>query len=251
MNRRKQVEQFAKTAVYMLGRRPDEFGLIPDDDGYVVIKEFIKAAVELQEWKHIRLSHVTEISLMLDPPPVEIDSGRIRTVDGALRSRPESCPDPPRLLYTCISRKSHPVVNAHGIRPTYHHRVISTPDPNLAVQWGKRRDSHPVSLTIQTAAAMEKGIGFYRLGEYLFLSDAIPPECFTGPPLPKESFKEKAQPKIEPLEQYARQTRAGTFFLNPSPPEPKSKSDKKDRSWKHHKKRLRRNKTELWPDDDV
>jgi putative RNA 2'-phosphotransferase len=251
MNRRKQAEQFAKTAAYMLGRRPDEFGLIPDDDGYVVIKEFIKAASELAEWKHIRLSHVTEIPLMLDSSPVEIDSGRIRTVDGALRPRPEPCPDPPRLLYTCISRKSHPVVNTHGIRPTCHHRVISTSDPNLAVQWGKRRDSHPVSLTIQTAAAMEKGIRFYRLGEHLFLSDAIPPECFTGPPLPKESIKEKAQRKTEPLEQYARQSRAGTFFLNPSPAEPKSKSDRKDRSWKHHKKRLRRNKTELWPDDDA
>ncbi len=251
MNRRKQVEQFAKTAAYMLGRRPDEFGLIPDDNGYVTIKEFIKAAAELDGWRHIRLNHVTEIPLMLDHPPVEIDNERIRAVDGALRPRPEPCPDPPRLLYSCVSRKSHPVVHIHGIRPTHHHRVISTPDPNLAVAWGKRRDNQPVSLIIQAAAAMEKGIEFYRLGELLFLSDAIPPECFTGPPLPKESLKEKPERKTEPMDQYARQARAGTFFLNPPSPESKSKSTKKDQSWKHNKKRLRRDKKQLWPDDDT
>lgn len=253
MNRRKQVEQFAKMAAYMLGRRPDEFGLIPDDDGYVAIKEFIKAASELEGWRHIRLSHVAEIPLMLDHPPVETDNGRIRATDRSLLPRPLPCTDPPRLLYVCVSQKSYPTVAADGIRPTFHPSVISTPDADLAQQWGKRRDNLPVNLTIQTVVAMAQGIRFARFGENIFLSDAIPTGCFTGPPLPKETVKEKKDKKdkkADAIDQYARQSQAGSFFLTPPQHAPKSKSAKKDMSWKQNKKRLRRNKKQFWPDDE-
>jgi putative RNA 2'-phosphotransferase len=251
MNRRKQVEQFAKMAAYMLGRRPDEFGLIPDDDGYVAKKEFIKAVSELEGWRHIRLNHVAEIPLMLDHPPVETDNDRIRATDRSLLSRPLPCPDPPRLLYVCVSQKSYPTVATDGIRPTFHPRVISTPDADLAQRWGKRRDNRPVNLTIQTAVAMAQGIRFARLGESIFLSDAIPTGCFTGPPLPKETVKEKKDKKADAIDQYARQSQAGSFFLTP-PPAPKSKFSRKDKdvSWKQNKKRLRRDKKQFWPDDE-
>lgn len=252
MNRRKQVEQFAKMAAYMLGRRPDEFGLIPDEDGYVTIKEFIKAVSEFGGWRHIRLNHVTEIPLMMDHPPVEIDDGRIRAADRSLLPRPAPCPDPPKLLYVCVSRKSYPTVVTDGIQPTFYHKVISTPDPDLAQQWGKRRDNNPVNLAIQTAGAVQKGLRFNRLGENVFLSDAVPAGCFTGPPLPKETVKEKKEKKADPIDQYARQSQAGSFFLTPPSQAPQSKSAKKDKdiSWKQHKKRLRRDKKKFWPDDD-
>ncbi len=250
MNRRKQVEQFAKTAAYILGRRPDEFGLILDDNGYVAIKEFIKAVSELDGWRHIRLNHVTEIPLMMDHSPVEIDDGRIRAADRSLLPRPAPCPDPPKLLYICVSRKSYPTVVIDGIRPTFYPRVISTPDSDLARQWGKRRDNNPVNLAIQTADAVQKGLRFDRLGENIFLSDAVPVGCFTGPPLPKETVKEKKGKPADPIDQYARQSQAGSFFLTPPPRAPQSKSADKDMSWKQHKKRLRRDKKQFWPDDD-
>jgi putative RNA 2'-phosphotransferase len=252
MNRRKQVEQFAKMAAYMLGRRPDEFGLVPDDNGYVATKEFIKAVSELEGWRHIRVSHVTEIPLMLDRPPVETDNERIRAADRSLLPRPLPCPDPPRLLYVCVSLKSYPIVATDGIRPTFYPRVISTPDADLARQWGKRRDNNPVNLVIQTALAIEKGLRFDRLGENIFLSDAIPAGCFTGPPLPKETITEKKEKKVDAIDQYIRQSQAGSFFLTPPAHAPPSKFSRKDKdaSWKQNKKRLRRDKKQFWPDDE-
>ncbi len=38
------LEQLAKFISYILGRNPAEFGLVPDPEGFVKIKEFLKAA---------------------------------------------------------------------------------------------------------------------------------------------------------------------------------------------------------------
>ena len=39
-------KQLAKFFNYVLGRRPDEFGLVTDKEGFVKIKELIKATNE-------------------------------------------------------------------------------------------------------------------------------------------------------------------------------------------------------------
>ena len=50
----KALIKFSKFLVYILGRKPDEFGLVPDKDGFVKIKELLKAINEEDGWRHIR-----------------------------------------------------------------------------------------------------------------------------------------------------------------------------------------------------
>ena len=49
MARQKSPKQLSKFISYMLGRKPAEFGLVPDQDGFVKIKEFIKARMNNHE----------------------------------------------------------------------------------------------------------------------------------------------------------------------------------------------------------
>ena len=75
MNDLKKQARFLK---YILGLRPDEFGLVPDRDGYVKIKDLLKAVHEEAGWRSFRQANINEMMLSLAPPPLEISENRIR-----------------------------------------------------------------------------------------------------------------------------------------------------------------------------
>ncbi len=203
----KAVRNLAKLMAYVLGRRPDEFGLVPDSEGYVRIKDLLKALSEEPEWRHIRRASINEMCLSLPDPPVEIDDNRIRAVDRSRLAVPDPDPVPaedlPPLLYTCVRKKAHPVVVEKGVTPMGGHpRVILASSPETARRIGRRFDAAPVLLTVQTVQAGAAGVAFHRAGESLFLADPLPPSTFTAPPLPKakpeaeKAKKERKEPSV-------------------------------------------------------
>jgi hypothetical protein len=56
MGKAKSPQSLAKLITYILGRRPDEFGLVTDTEGFVKIKELLKAITEEAGWKYVRRS---------------------------------------------------------------------------------------------------------------------------------------------------------------------------------------------------
>ena len=58
MAKHRSLEQLAKIISYILGRNPAEFGLVPDSDGFVKIKEFLKALSEEEGLKYVRTSNI-------------------------------------------------------------------------------------------------------------------------------------------------------------------------------------------------
>ncbi len=255
MNRQKQIEQFAKLAATILGHCPYEFGLVPDADGFVKIKEFIQSIIETDGWRHISIRHVNDMMLMLTDPPVEVDHNRIRAKDRDHLPPCGPCENPPKLLYISIKQKSYPAVVTDGIHPTFHARVICSEDPAIAERIGKRRDPHPVLLTVHTGLMKNQGLIIYQSGEGIYQADNIPAGCFTGPPLPNEKHVgNHAEKKLNPADIYKRQAQAGAFHFDPFSINPstknsqKGKHGEKDLSWKRNKKRLRKEKNHYWPD---
>jgi putative RNA 2'-phosphotransferase len=187
----------AKMLAYVLGRRPDEFGLVPDGDGFVRVKELLKALHEEEGWGYVNLSHLNEVLLSVPGAPVEIRGNDIRAVD---RSTPElggSARELPKLLYACIRRRAYPHVNAEGIHPSSHPRVVLAADRVLAERLGRRIDPDPVILTVNVRCACEAGVLFNPSGEGLFQAGHIPPGCFSGPPVPREKPADTAKPAAE------------------------------------------------------
>lgn len=246
MTQPKELQKLAKFLSYALGRRPDEFGLIPDSEGYVKIKELLKAAHEEPSLRYLRWFHLSELVLVLPNPPIEIRNRSIRCVDRQNVPQPLPAFALPKLLYTCIRRKAYPAVLERGLSPGKGPWIILSTDRDLALRCGRRLDADPILLTVNTLLAGQAKVEFLRFGEALYLASGLPTGSFSGPPLPKE------RPKPSPSKETAKPANIltpGSFFIDladqvPGPHAGKSKSGKKQIGWKEARRRDRRKKGE-------
>ena len=236
----KEIKRLAKFLSYVLGHRPDEFGLIPDDDGYVRIKELLKSMSEEAGWRHVRMGHLKEVSYIQLPSPIEMDDKMIRASDRSLLPKIKPGIDLPKLLYLAVRRRAYPAMLDRGLPDqTNRPRLVLCADEAMAERIGQRRDQHPVMVTIQVEASRDKGTYFQKYGDGLFLADAIYPGTFHGPPLPKEKL---VPPKAKKRPEPEKPKTPGSYFPELSPP-PETKGRRKKADWKKDRRKERRHKT--------
>jgi putative RNA 2'-phosphotransferase len=197
MGRQKDPRQLEKLILYILARRPDEFGLVPDDQGFLRLKDLLKAISEEPGWGYVRKSHIQEVLLTSCEKSFVLENDKIRAVFRDRILNPDEEIIPPKLLYHCVRRRAYPVVCRRGVIPLGQPRVLLATTEKLAQRIGRRRDPAPVLLTIQAKRAFEAGVKFSKQGEFIYMTDHVPVGYFTGPPLPKEKKKEDSKPKKE------------------------------------------------------
>jgi putative RNA 2'-phosphotransferase len=244
MKPQQSTRRLEKFIVYMLDRRPDEFGLVPDADGWVKLKDLLKAINEEDGWRHVRRSHIEEIVLTQPAPEIDVNENRVRARFREHLPVPQPAEGPPKLLYTCIRRRAHFMVLEKGIVAGEGEKVVLAAAPDLALRIGRRRDPHPVLLTLNVEQALSHGIALHRYGELLYLADAITAGCFTGPPLPKEK-PPAAKPPTEP--EKGSRHEAGAFVLDPSRFDPDSRKKdlprkRREQDWKKERRQQRKHK---------
>ena len=238
---RQKIVGLHKFLLYVLSRRPDEFGLFLDQDGSLEIKELLQALHEEPDWRYVRRSHLLDIFLVDPSPGFEVGESRIRITEPSLVSVPVVYPpaDPPKVLYHGVRRRAYPALLQHGLRPTNRPYAPLAVTREMALRIGRRRDPEPVVVEVRALEAGERGAAFWRVHELLFLTDGVVPEWLSGPPLPKEP--EKAEPK-KPKPQPQVQP-AGSFYLDPALAgfgEGKSREEKKERKERQKKKHKER-----------
>jgi len=232
-------EALAKLLEYILGRRPDEFGLVLDTQGRLPIKELLRALSQEEGWGYVRRSHLEEVVHLLRPGGLFLDQSHIWAVPPADR-RSATPVWPPPLLYGSITAKSQEVVAVHGLRPQSSPEVVLTEDPDLARRWGRRRDPHAVLVTVQAQRAAQQGQEFFPYGEGLYLTGALGPEFLQLPPLPK---KPPAKPAVE--KPHPEPPTPGSILVDiqGQPLKPwKEKGRKKGPAWKEAARAERRRK---------
>ena len=57
---------------YILGHNPDEFGLVPDREGFITFKELLWAFHEEPGWSYVRQSSINEVLLSEDRTSFEV-----------------------------------------------------------------------------------------------------------------------------------------------------------------------------------
>jgi len=244
MNQQQSLKKLAKFLSYVLGIRPDEFGLIPDKEGFIKIKELLKSLNEEQGWQSVRMAGINEVIISIPDSPIEIKENLIRAKNR--ENIPEILPDekPPKLLYTCVRQKAHPVVLDKGIFPLGGSPyVILTSGRYLAEKIGKRIDQSPLLLTVQVEMSRKMGVEFKKFGESIYLAQSIPAGGFTAPPLPKEKADDA---KKETPKEVLKPKTPGSYFPEIIAPEEKRferhKKRKKDMLRDKEKRRQRKQK---------
>jgi len=245
-NHQIKVENLSRFLLYILGRGPDEFGLVPDRDGFVKYKELLQATHEEPGWSYVRQSHINEVLLGKDRQLFQPEDNRIRALERKWRLDLETYPQaPPNILFTAVRKRAHPVVMEKGLKSSEDRYVVLSADKKMALRIGRRRDQKPVLLEVKAAAAEKQGVLFYSFGD-LFLCTQIPAGFISGPPVPKEAKESRSD--ADTRKEKAMPSQAdfapGTFTLDISrDPDPYRRAKgKKRKGWKEKSRKIRRGK---------
>jgi putative RNA 2'-phosphotransferase len=236
----RKVGNLSRLMTYMLGTRPDEFGLVPDRAGYITIKELLKAINEEPDTRYVRESHIREVLLHDRDSIFEIDEKKIRSSQWSvcLKSKGKNPGPLPKILFKGVRKKAYPFILKAGLLPGSRDHVVLATNRDLAMRIARRLEQHPVLLEIRAGAAHEDGIRFYAFGGSLYLADEVPVQFISGPPLPKEVTL-----KPEPLEK-RREIAPGSFILRAErDPDLKRRNKAKKRiGWKEEVRKGRKRK---------
>jgi putative RNA 2'-phosphotransferase len=237
------AEGLSRFLIYVLGHRPDEFGLVPEPNGFVPYKELLQALHEEPEWCYVRQGHINEVLLGKERSLFESEADRIRVLDRRWDlDFDHPAPVPPKILYVCVRRRAHPHALEKGMKPSVGRFLTLSPDKEMALRIGRRRDHAPVLFEVMTHPAQRSGVSFLPFGN-LYLSAEIPHQCISGPPLPKD-FEKRQEQKREKQEKIRPAPESGTFVLDPSrdPAPHRQAKGRKSRGWKEDMRKARRRK---------
>ncbi len=231
---------------YVLGHRPDEFGLVPDPEGFVPFKALLQALHEEDGWRHVRESNIREVML---------EEGRslFRCKEKSIRAEerrwvldfgnPSAAA--PKLLFTAVRRRAHPVVMEKGLQAPGGQPVVLSAGREMAERIGCRRDPRPIVLEIGAAAAEREGVSFHPFGD-LYLCSQIPPKFILGPPVsePEEEGRKPESVKADAGRLPPPGVPAGGFVLDihRDPDLFRRKQGKQRRGWKEAARKLRKDK---------
>lgn len=237
------THNLARFMLYVLGHRPDEFGLVPDEEGFVPYKELLWAFHEEPGWGYVRKGHINEVLLGHDRTLFQAREDTIRALDRRwhfdLENPAQSLPN---ILFVGVRRRAHSNVMEKGLATAQGRHLVLSPDRDMAMRIGRRRDQKPVLLEISTRSVSEAGIALNPFGN-LFIANEVPAEAITGPPVPKKDI-EATQKKVGDIPDKRPDFETGTFVLdvNRDPDPSRQAKGKKRKGWKEEARKIRRGK---------
>lgn len=240
----------AKILPYCIRERPDEFGLVPDNEGWISIKELLCALHEEDGFRGVKLAVIKEAALILkEKENIEIQEKRIRIIPAQKKwGTPPALENPHTIIYHAVRSKGYPRIKEHGLVPTKRQWIILSITRQMAERLGKRLGPDTVILEIEARKALEKGTNLFTSGDQLILADYIAPEFIHGPPverilkkLAKDKEKQKTT-KNQKKEQKEETFTPGSFIYSPvtSQQNEKGKGRKKKIKWKEERKKSKK-----------
>jgi putative RNA 2'-phosphotransferase len=245
MPRHNDPRRLGKMLRYILGRRPDEFGLVLDPQGFVRMKTLLQVLQEEEGWRHVRLGLLQEAVWSQPDSGIETQGADIRALHREAAPRRQPALELPKLLYLSVRRRSHAQALEKGLPvtdpPGY---LVLSLDATMAQRIGRRRDPAPVLITVRTACAQAAGVSLQHAGDQLVLSGPLPRTCLEIPPLPK--MRELSPPPERPRERPAHPGSVMRSLEETAQAAEGPHAAPKDRStWKRERRRSRRMKERL------
>lgn len=178
----RRLVRISKKISLALRHRPEEFGLALDEDASVPLDELLEALNRRFKDSPVVGTPITEhdverIIAESDKQRFEMIGNRIRALYGHSVAQRISVEQaiPPAVLFHGTTRAAIGAIRKEGLLPMGRQYVHLSADEQTACAVGRRRDSDPVLLEVDAAAAHGAGIAFYVGNDKVWLTDAIPP----------------------------------------------------------------------------
>jgi putative RNA 2'-phosphotransferase len=168
--------ELSKEISYALRHAPWEYELDMDNEGFVNVDQLIKALKKVEKWKNIDIDFLNKMIENSEKKRHEIVNGKIRAFYGhsiPMRILKEE-KIPPKYLYHGTARKFLDSIMENGILKKSRQYAYLSSNVETATIVGKRRDAHPIILTIDAEKASKDGVKFYFGNEMVWLADFIP-----------------------------------------------------------------------------
>ena len=169
--------RISREVSYALRHAPGEYGLDLDEEGFAPIDDLL-ASINARHPEQIPViqGDLEEIITTSEKRRHEIVDGRIRALYGhSVGKTIERVPTiPPDILYHGTTHKALKPIMEEGLKPMGRQLVHLSADVEMAEQVGRRRDSHPVILQVDTASAYAGGTEFYLGNERVWLASSVP-----------------------------------------------------------------------------
>jgi len=191
------LKRLIKLVRYILVYRPDEFGLIPDEEGFVKIKDLHGALVEIEGFRGLRRKELENLFEVFAPETFEYrrDPGLVKPKEPVRFKGLEYTEELPAQLFLPVKPRAWLHISEKGWqRPD---QALMTPDRDLAQKLARRKGG--LLIEVDTALAREEGSSFFRFIEKLYLCPWLPAKALRGPKV-DEKFRARyaPKPKTEP-----------------------------------------------------
>ena len=171
--------ELGKEITYALRHAPWEYELEMDDKGFVDIEQLLSAINEENKYsKIIDKFDIIKVIEVSNKKRLEIVGERIRAMYGhsfpmQIKYEEET---PPAMLYHGTAKRFLNSIKKEGLKPMSRQYVHLSEDTETAKMVGKRRDSDPVILYIDTAEAIKAGVKFYKANDKVWLCKELSPQ---------------------------------------------------------------------------
>ena len=171
--------KLGKEITYALRHAPWEYELEMDDKGFVDIEQLLSAINEENKYsKIIDKFDIIKVMEISNKKRLEIIGERIRAMYGhsfpmQIKYEEET---PPAMLYHGTAKRFLNSIKKEGLKPMSRQYVHLSEDIETAKMVGKRRDSDPVILYIDTVEAIKAGVKFYKANDKVWLCKELLPQ---------------------------------------------------------------------------
>ncbi|AFK21703.1 RNA 2'-phosphotransferase [Pyrococcus sp. ST04] len=167
----------SKLMAYILRHGPWDFGLNPDEEGFVEIKDLVNALRTHYPW--VTEDFVREIVQKDEKGRYEIRGSKIRARYGhsypVLLNHEEDRES--KVLYHGTLRRNLKSILREGLKPMKRQFVHLSTTYDDAYLTGRRHGSDVVVLLIDAECLRRKGYQVYKAGRRVRIVRHVPPEC--------------------------------------------------------------------------
>jgi putative RNA 2'-phosphotransferase len=194
-NVEKRRDSLDKFLLYVLGVAPDEFGLLPDQDGFVPFKELLGAIRGEEGFRGVTEGSVNEIlNYPWGKAALERQGNRIRVKPEQAQFEFEKAKTRPKLLYFGLKPTAWPSVFEQGLRPKPDQEFIKLfPTKEAALKVHSRFCPNSLIITVNVNKAESGQSIIESVSENLYKTKELKPEALSGPPVPPRSEVEESK----------------------------------------------------------